>query len=422
MSLPQVSDAALRQARWTAVAFVGVFVFQRLAVPGLPISLTVPLLLLWAGAALARGVVEVDATRTVWWLVAAGVSCLLIVAQIALVTFPLISANSWLLWIVTWLPMVLRFRDRSPAAHRAALHAVATAGAGLSGLSVLFTTLQLLGVGYRDLLAEVVPPSMLLEGFVISYPITWDSPLYKSNAWLALEPSFLSFMLGVAMVCALVSRRNPLLVLWIALGLLCTTAGSGMAVVAVYVIVTLLRGRGQHLLRYLVIGVPLALVAALTALGDSVVDRLDEASDPRSSTALRMVEPYVHLIPQWLTDPAMMLVGGGPGSSQRAVEDLGILGLLVPTPAKMLYDYGLLGGILMLALIVLAYLRSSTPELAFALACSMFLLQGAAQPLVAMTLLTVTLFAPVEHRVSPDPPVLPALPKRLTAGTRASVP
>lgn len=77
--------------------------------------------------------------------------------------------------------------------------------------------------------------------------------------------------------------------------------------------------------------------------------------------------------------------------------DLGILGLLVPTPAKMLYDYGLIGGALMLIMILLAYLRSPQPEFAFALAFSMLTLQGAAQPLVAMTLIMITLFAPVQR-------------------------
>ncbi|MEZ5090167.1 MAG: hypothetical protein R2719_10890 [Micropruina sp.] len=36
-------------------------------------------------------------------------------------------------------------------------------------------------------------------------------------------------------------------------------------------------------------------------------------------------------------------------------------GLLVPTPAKVLYDYGLVGGLLMLAMVVLAYLWSPAP-------------------------------------------------------------
>ena len=404
MSLPAAVDTAQRQARWVVVAFVGVFLFQRLAVPGLPVSMTVPLLLLWAGLAMYRGVLELDAKRTVVWLLATGVSGLLMVPQAALLHFPLISVNSWLLWMVTWLPMVFRFTDRSPRAYDTTLRGVAWAGLGLSGLSIAFTLSQVLGIQYRDYFAEIVPDALQLQGFVISYPIAWGSPIYKSNAWLALEPSFLSFMLGVAMVSALISARHPLLVVGIGLGLLCTTAGSGMAVVGVYLVAALLFGRGRALMRYLVVAIPLAAIGALTALGDSVLDRLTEAGDARSSTALRMIEPYIYLVPHWLSDPARMLVGGGPGSSQRVVDDVGILGLLVPTPAKMLYDYGLIGGVLMLAMILAVYLRSPAPEFALALAVSMLTLQGAAQPLVAMSLVMISLFAPaVRASVRPDP-------------------
>ncbi|MBK8448447.1 MAG: hypothetical protein IPL41_17655 [Micropruina sp.] len=378
--------------------------------PGLPISMTVPLLLLWACLALFRGVVELDARRTVIWLLAAGVSGLLMVPQSALVLFPLISVNSWLLWMVTWLPMVFRFTDRSPQAYDTTLRGVAWAGLGLAGLSIVFTLSQVLGIRYRDIFAEVVPDALQLQGFVITYPIAWESPIYKSNAWLALEPSFLSFMLGVAMVSALISLRHPLLVIGIGLGLLCTTAGSGMAVAGVYLIAALLSGRGRALTRYLIVAIPLAVIGALTALGDSVLDRLTEAGDARSSTALRMIEPYTYLVPQWLSDPVRMLVGGGPGSSQRVVDDVGVLGLLVPTPAKMLYDYGLIGGLLMLAMILVVYLRSPAPELAVALAVSMLTLQGAAQPLVAMSLLMISLFAPVARAsVEPDPVAAPAV-------------
>ena len=414
MSRSAVVDTAQRQTRWVVVAFVGVFLFQRFAVPGLPISMTVPLLLLWAGLALFRGVLELDARRTVVWLIAAGVSGLLMVPQAALVQFPLISVNSWLLWMVTWLPMVFRFPDRTPKAYDTTLRGVAWAGAGLSGLSILFVLSQMVGIAYRDYFAELVPHSLQLDGFVITYPITWDSPIYKSNAWLALEPSFLSFMLGVAMVSALMSRRHPLLVIWLGLGLLCTTAGSGIAVIGVYLIVALLRGHGRALMRYVVVAIPIALIGAATTLGDSITDRLTEAGEARSSTALRMIEPYVYLTPEWLSDPARLFLGGGPGSSQRAVEDLSVKGLLVPTPAKMLYDYGLTGGLLMLALIVVAYLWSPAPEFAFALAFSMVTLQSAAQPLVAMTLLMITLFAPAARGVPPPPRPVEVVPERVS--------
>ena len=61
-------------------------------------------------------------------------------------------------------------------------------------------------------------------------------------------------------------------------------------------------------------------------------------------------------------------------------------------------------GVLMLAMILAVYLRSPAPEFALALAVSMLTLQGAAQPLVAMSLVMISLFAPaVRASVRPDP-------------------
>ena len=235
-----------------------------------------------------------------------------------------------------------------------------------------------------------------MQDFVISYPITWNSPIYKSNAWFALEPSFLSYLLGVALICAVLGRRNIVVVSVIAVGLLCTAAGSGIAVVAVFLVVELLRGRGLLLLRYWPAAAILAVAGVATGIGELIVDRVDEAGSARSSTTLRAIEPYLHLLPQWMSDVGKVLVGGGPGSSQRAVQDLGIMGLLVPTPAKMLYDYGLVGGLLMLAMIVACFVRSHSPALAGAQVISLLSLQGAAQPLVALGVLSVALFSPME--------------------------
>lgn len=98
-------------------------------------------------------------------------------------------------------------------------------------------------------------------------------------------------------------------------------------------------------------------------------------------------------------------------------------GLLVPTPAKVLYDYGLVGGLLMLAMVVLAYLWSPAPEFAFALAFSMLTLQGPAQPLVAMTLLMITLFAPAAQEAPPAPPrPMEVVPERVSEAQPVAVP
>ena len=63
----------------------------------------------------------------------------------------------------------------------------------------------------------------------------------------------------------------------------------------------------------------------------------------------------------------------------------------------------------MLALIVVCYVRSPSPGLAIAQASSLLTLQGAARPLVALSLLTVTAFAP-RLAVRESPPALDEVP------------
>ncbi|MVA77263.1 hypothetical protein GC722_14705 [Auraticoccus sp. F435] len=405
---------ARRQAIWIATLFAANFCLQRFSLPGLAIPVTLPLTMLWVGAGLWAGILELNVTRLRLWLVAAAASALVAIPQVALLDFPLISVTSWGLWVVIWLPVVVQLRDRSVRAVRAALSAVADVGVALGAVAVLFTLSQVAGLPYRDYLGELVPSQYLVPLYVTSYPISYGSPIYKANGWLALEPSFLSFMLGVAAIAAIASSQRQLKLLVIALGLVCTAAGSGIALLAVFVVVSVLRGDLVRLARYLPIAAVTGVALATTAVGASVLSRIGEGRQERSSLSLRAVEPYQHLLPVWLQDPWVVLFGRGAGSSQRVVSDLSINGLLVPTPAKLLFDYGLVAGALLLALVVVAHLRSPVPALGAALVVSLLGLQGASQPLVLCSLLTVTLLAPAAPLGrAPAPQVL-----REMAGTR----
>ena len=136
---------------------------------------------------------------------------------------------------------------------------------------------------------------------------------------------------------------------------------------------------------------------ATTAFADAITRRVFEAGDPRSSTALRATEPYVQLWPKWIADPIGMLVGQGAGSSAEIVRGLPIEGLLVPSVAKVIFDYGLIGGAALIILMISTYLRSPDPLLALTLAASMFVLQSASQPLVICSVMLVSLWSPADR-------------------------
>ena len=381
-------------ATWVTVLFVLTFLFQRISVPGISIPVTVAIAGLWVVLAFIRGLVTIDPRRFLIWCLAAAVSGAMVLPQLVLVASPYVSFNSWALWMVIWLPLVVRLGDRSRIQYLRTLRAVAHTGLGLAVLSIAFIVSQLLGVRQHDWLADVVPHNLLVHDYVITYPITYGSEIYKSNGWVALEPSFMSFMIAVALVAALVTRLSVVKVLVLLAGLLSTVAGSGMAVVAVYVVCLLVVGRIGNLRRYALPA--LAVIGGFTTsvFGQAVTGRVTEFGESRSSTSLRAIEPYIQLWPYWVSDPASVVIGQGPGSSAEIVNGLAVAGLLVPNAAKVLFDYGLVGGTGLIILMIFTYVRSPEPPFALSLAASMFVLQTASQPLVICSIMLFAFWSP----------------------------
>ena len=131
----------------------------------------------------------------------------------------------------------------------------------LGVVAALPLLLQFVGVPYRDYLKDVVPAPFLVDGFNTAYPFFYDSPLTKSNGWLALEPSFMSFTLGLCIMAGLLSRARTWKVAVATIGMLCTVAGSGFAIVLVGLLVMVLTGQGYLLKKYLIPGAVLAAIA-----------------------------------------------------------------------------------------------------------------------------------------------------------------
>jgi hypothetical protein len=390
---------------WVAGLFLATVLLQRIAVPGLPISVTVPLAVTWIVIVCALGVGELNRTRLLVWLFAAGISGLLMAGQVLLVARPHISFNSWALWVVTWLPVVVQLRDRDRQTYLRFVRAIAGIGVGLAALSLSFVGLQLAGVRYFDWLDFVLPPNLLVEGYNTTYPVAYGSAIYKSNGWISLEPSFMSFFLGVAFACALLGRVGLPSVMLLLAGLLSTMAGSGLAVAAVFLAVLLVQGEAYTVRRY---ALPLTVAVAIfatTTFGQALFSRVTEFGSSNSSTALRVIGPYRELWPYWIADPAGIFLGHGAGASADIVRSIGLDGLLVPNIAKVVFDYGLIGGIPLVALMVVTFLRSPSLALAIALAASMFLLQGAAQPLAICCIMVTAFWSPAQDVLTHRPPL-----------------
>jgi hypothetical protein len=258
------------------------------------------------------------------------------------------------------------------------------------------TATQLAGVPYRDVLADVLPAPLLLHDFAVTYPYSYGSTLFRANAWIGLEPSFTSFQLGIALLASVLLRRSIWRIVLLVVAIAATAAGSGILLVAVGLVVLLLKPGRALLRRYVAPVAVLVGIALATPFGQALLGRSGEFSDPQSSTSLRAILPYSILWPRWIAETGAVLVGAGPGSSQVLATSTGLGGLLVPTPAKIFFDYGLLGGAVLAAFLVACYFRSPSRSLATALFVSLCTVQPGltTTALLLNAVIFVSLWAP----------------------------
>lgn len=391
------SVAELRAARWVAVLFLLVVLLQRFSTPGVPdLALLVPAVVIWAGLALARRVAVVDRTRLTWWFAAAAATAFGMLVQNVAVPGAEISITAWGLVVVVWLPFTLRLIDRGVPAYLTMLRYVTMIATGLGMLTIAMVGLQLAGFAYRDWFAAIVPESLQLGGFVLTYPLSYGSAIFKGNGWIGLEPSFVSAQLGIGLLAALFVRARLWTIVVLILGLVATTSGSGIAIVVVGVVVMLAHRCRQLLGRYVVLGIITVILTTFTPFGSLLLDRSTEFQSSGSSTSLRAFEPYTVLVPRWTENLTGVLFGYGPGSSQRLVSDTNVVGLLVPSPAKVFFEYGLIAGIVLAAMIFGCYWGGPSRTMAVSLVVSLWLLQPGVTTMVivALVLAMVTLWSP----------------------------
>lgn len=394
-SMPD-SDA-LRTAGWIGALFALEILLQRFAVPGRPVALLLPVLLVWVVLAWRARIVEIDGRRLGLWCIATASTGVIMLVETALMPGPLISTDSWMLFMTVWLAAVVRLRDRRLTTYVLTLRRVVSVVMVLAAACIVMMTSQLVGLAYRDYLALWVPETLLLSGFVITYPVEFGSSVFRANAWIGLEPSIVSYQIGLGLLAAILVRAPWWHLLLLTVGMFTVFAGSGFFVVIFGVLAMLVFPVRQRLLRYVLPAAAIGIVAFFTPMVSSLVERSSyEFTDDGSSFSSRAVQPYVQLWPRWVGDELGILLGRGAGAAQRYADDLGIVNLLTPTPARILFDYGLVAGFIVIVVLLFFYLDGPSASIAFTSFVSLWALQpGGSQVVFALPLLAlVTFFAP----------------------------
>lgn len=219
-----------------------------------------------------------------------------------------------------------------------------------------------------------------------------------------------SAQIGLGLLAALFVRARMSFVVVLLLGLVLTVSGSGIVLVVVGVLVMLLHRSRLLLVRYALWASMIVAASTLTPFGKLLLDRATEFQSSGSSASLRALEPYDLLYPTWIDHFSGVLLGYGPGSSQRVVNGTNVSGLLVPSPAKIFFEYGLIAGLILAVFILGCYWGSPSRAFGFSLLCSLWILQPGTTTvvIVAPLLVFVTLWSP---RTGPPIESLPPEPR-----------
>jgi hypothetical protein len=175
--------------------------------------------------------------------------------------------------------------------------------------------------------------------------------LYKSNGFFFREPSLFSFAMALALLGELALYKRLLRIALLGLALLLSYSGTGLLALFIGLMFPLGRRTIVQLLWLLGIG---GLVVWL--LGDVLnlsftLGRVQEFGSERSSAYIRYIAPMRLLHDSFDTDAWTALFGHGPGTIQRTTQGYEFHD---PTWAKLIFEYGLLGFMAFLVLVMAA--------------------------------------------------------------------
>jgi hypothetical protein len=404
-------------AALVAAVAVGIGV-QRLALPGVQIPLLVPLAVAAIAVGLQRGMLSFDRARLQLYLVAAAAAVAATVAALLRGLAPSLPSLAILLGIYACGTVVLS--APTWAGYRTLLTAFVRVMTGYAALGTVVFAAQWVGLGYRDWLGAVVPDSMLLQGFRTTNPLVYGQELMRANGVVFLEPSMFSLFTGLALATALYLRAGPLTLAVLFVGLTASVSGNGMVVLAAAVGVLALAGRWVALRPLLVPAVLGAGVAVVFGLLPTLLSRATEVTRTDSSASLRFVQPYGVFLDRLLESPTTLLLGEGAGAADSYVQTVRAADLLAPVVPKILFEYGLVAAIPLVALLCSLFLaRVPTWVLGAGLALVYWVIN--ASLLVALLPFTLmvfsTLWAPLRERTldgagTPAPGAAPAVDRR----------
>lgn len=327
---------------------VAVLFGQRLALPVGPTRLPVVLVAVYGVLVIlvAAGALRHDRVR--FELFEVGMAACCATTLLAAFRAEPFSVASLLYLLLSYLPWIFCVRATFAWTYPIVVRFFLDAMALVALLAVAQMAAQLAGLGYPDPLSSL-PAGLLVENFNTTYPIVYGSAILKSNGMVMLEPSFLSQYLALAGVAAVMTRAPLWRLALYGAALAASVSGTGFVLAFGGLAVLLVRAPGR--LRPGLVWPALGLVAVMlaTPLGAVLAERRSELSEGGSSAALRFLTPYQEVAEGLEADPDRYLTGAGAGASDRVLEsgrDRAGLAVVYPSLPKLVFEYGLVAGLL----------------------------------------------------------------------------
>lgn len=191
--------------------------------------------------------------------------------------------------------------------------------------------------------------SWVITGFNTHPPLSYGSALLRSNAYVLLEPSFLSQYCAIAIVMELTFFHKRWRIPLYAAGMFSAAGGTGSITLLIFVAAYAWHHNKLPQLATLgAVGLIALWMFSDNAVIENMMGRTSEFTEPGSSAYGRFVVPYLQAGRQ-LVDAASWIVGLGPGAGNGdrlllegwSPDEVGNL----IAPIKMLIEYGLIGAI-----------------------------------------------------------------------------
>jgi hypothetical protein len=393
--------------RLVTVFVVLIVVLQRFGLDagGTVVSVAMPLAYGFIGISIATQMAVVSRLRAGLLTVAVSAVLLTTAAVSWLDVDDRYSLTSLALLVALYLPWVFRARDPYGAA------VVAQAGRTfvrtmlvLSVVGMAQLGAQLAGIWEWDDLLRDLLPDFIVPMYNYTNELSYGVGIYKSTAFVVLEPSFLSQYCALAILIGIVLRVRAWQLLLLAGGLASAVSGTGLVLLGVGAGLLLLRAPRLLRVSYVVVGVLTPVLIYFSPVGSFLLQRQGEFTQEGTSGNSRFVLPFQAAWDGLLAEPLRFFIGAGPGAVDRVLASTEVsvnsADVLYSTIPKLAFEYGILAGGLFILFLVLATIdRAPWRVVPAAMVFMTFVLSGALlQPQTAVLLWLLSGFGASEDR------------------------